>query len=265
MSDRNRHSGSPASTETAWDAIAEKGDHYFRAATAEEIENARAGQIQIQLTPIKRVPLDWLGDVRAMRVLCLAAGGGHQGPLLAAAGAEVTVLDISNKQLDRDREVARKFGLELSTVKADMANLPMPDECFDLIVNPCSICYCENPVPVWNECGRVLRRAGRLLTGLINPINYLFDEALSDNHNRLVVANRIPKSCAAMQDRQETPPENIDCPPEFAHSLEQLIGAHLQAGFSLVGFYEDRWGGKDLLSRYIDTFFALNSVKEFEV
>ena len=51
--------------------------------------------------PLKKVdPLGWLGgEIRGKAVLCLAAGGGKHGPLYAAAGAIVTVVDLSPAQL----------------------------------------------------------------------------------------------------------------------------------------------------------------------
>jgi 2-polyprenyl-3-methyl-5-hydroxy-6-metoxy-1,4-benzoquinol methylase len=58
-------------------------------------------------------------------VLCLASGGGQQGPLLAAAGASVTVLDASPRQLEQDRAVAARDGLVIRTVEGDMADLSM--------------------------------------------------------------------------------------------------------------------------------------------
>ena len=36
------------------------------------------------------------------KILCLASGGGQQGPILAATGADVTVFDNSTKQLEKD-------------------------------------------------------------------------------------------------------------------------------------------------------------------
>ena len=56
------------------------------------------------------VPAGWLGDLRGKRVLCLAGVGGLQAPLLACAGAEVTVLDLSERMLDKDRAVAAREG-----------------------------------------------------------------------------------------------------------------------------------------------------------
>ena len=68
------------------------------------------------------MPRQWLAPLAGTRVLCLACGGGQQAPILAAAGARVTVVDLSSRQLDQDRFVAERDGLGITTVQADMAD-----------------------------------------------------------------------------------------------------------------------------------------------
>lgn len=55
--------------------------------------------------------------------------------------------------------------------------LPFADETFDLIFHPVSNCYIEEVQPVWEECFRILKPGGRLLAGLDNGMNFIFDEA----------------------------------------------------------------------------------------
>jgi 2-polyprenyl-3-methyl-5-hydroxy-6-metoxy-1,4-benzoquinol methylase len=64
------------------------------------------------LSDTKPVPREWLGDVDGRRILCLAGGGGQQGPILAAAGAQVVVVDASSGQLAQDQAVAERDGLD---------------------------------------------------------------------------------------------------------------------------------------------------------
>ena len=60
---------------------------------------------------------------------------GRQGPILAAAGANVTVFDASEKQLLQDRIVADRNGLELEAIQGDMADLScFEDSTFDLFL-----------------------------------------------------------------------------------------------------------------------------------
>ena len=63
----------------------------------------------------------WLGgDIRGRRVLCLAAGGGRHSVLYAAAGARVTVVDISPGMLALDHAESRRHGLNMRIVEASM-------------------------------------------------------------------------------------------------------------------------------------------------
>ena len=141
----------------AWDALAERGDQWTVPVSPQKIEEARQGRWTIVLTPIKPVPREWL-DIAGQHVLCLASGGGQQAPILAAAGATVTVLDNSPKQLESDARMAERHGLAISTVLGDMANLHMfADAAFDLIVHPVSNCFVPDVRPVWREAFRVLR------------------------------------------------------------------------------------------------------------
>jgi len=114
-------------------------------------------------------------------VLCLASGGGQQGPILSAAGADVTILDTSPRQLQADIDVARREGLDLKTMDGDMADLSAyEDGAFDLIVHPVSNCFVPHILPVWREAFRVLHPGGRMMAGFIQPVDFLFDEALAE-------------------------------------------------------------------------------------
>ena len=245
----------------AWDQIAKRGDDYYVTADHEAVERARSGCLEIKLTPIKNVPRQWFGDVRDSNVLGLAAGGGMQGPLLAAAGARTTVFDLSEVQLQRDRKVAQRFGLDLETVQGDMTDLSVfQDSSFDLIVNPCSVCFCRHPEYVWREVFRILRPGGYLLAGLINPVNYLFD-FFEAERDRLLVRYRIPFDSSQLNSEDCQRWLGEERPIEYGHSLQQLIGAQLQAGMLLAGFYEDRWGDHDVLSDHLPVFFATRTRK----
>ena len=246
----------------AWDKMALAGDRFYRAVTSEQIEAARRGDWKIRITPQKPVPRSWLEPLRDRRVLCLAAGGGNQAPLLAAAGAIVTVLDVSDEQLNRDREIAVRDNLQITCVAGDMSDLGcFANEQFDLIVNPCSVCFCKSVSEIWSECYRVLVSGGSLITGFINPVYYLFDAAAMDK-NQFIVRHKIPYSDFDLSDEERERLLGPDRPREFGHSLDELIGKQMAAGFAMTGFYEDRWGQSDKLSSMINVFCATRAKKK---
>ena len=244
----------------AWDRMADEGDRLYHAVTPEAIEKARAGEMRIIVTPTKPVPMDWLMPIAGRDILCLAGGGGQQAPLLAAAGANITVLDLSEKQLQRDLDVAAREGLTIKTIASDMRDLSqLQSDSFDLILNPTSNCYCPDVRPVWKEAFRVLRPGGKLIAGFIKPVYYLFDAQKMDR-GKLKVRHKIPYSDLHL-DAAEREQTLGDRPLEYGHSLTEQIGGQTDAGFEIISFYEDRWGDADVLSDHIDVFAATLAMK----
>jgi SAM-dependent methyltransferase len=250
---------------SAWDKEVENGNRWTIPVSRLEIEEARKGNWEIYLTPTIPVPKEWFPTIKNSDVLCLASGGGQQGPLLSAAGANVTVLDYSTRQLERDNSVAKRDELDLTTVHGDMADLHMfKDGSFDLIVHPVSNTFVPDVKPVWAEAFRVLRQGGTLYAGFTNPLAYLFDQELIDRANVLQVQYSIPYS-----DVESLPEGKLNryiekqTPLEYSHTLDDQIGGQVAVGFLITGFYEDRSPSDedDLLSEYIPIFIATQAIK----
>lgn len=247
-----------------WDRLVEESCVWTVPVPPEAIDRARQGDWTLFLTPNKPVPRGWFGDVAHKDVLCLASGGGQQGPILAAAGARVTVFDASPKQLAQDEMVAERDGLGLTTRQGLMHDLSsFPDGAFDLIFHPASNCFAPEVEPVWRECFRVLRNGGVLLSGFMNPDVYIFDNEAQER-GEMVVRFPLPYSDVA-----DLPPDELqrltrrDHVVEFSHSLEAQIGGQLMAGFVLTGLFEDVDLGmpKTGRSRYMPTLFATRAMK----
>jgi SAM-dependent methyltransferase len=207
------------------------------------------------------VPRGWFPNLAGLAVLCLASGGGQQAPVLAAAGADVTVLDNSPAQLARDRLVADREGLAVRTVQGDMADLSaFAGGTFGLVFHPCSNCFVPDVRPVWREASRVLRPGGVLLAGFANPALYLFDDALA-GRGELVVRHAVPYSdLASLSDEERRRYTDEDEPLVYGHTLEDQVGGQLDAGFVLAGFYEDRDPAHPL-ARFLPTFIATRAVR----
>ena len=247
--------------ELAWDSIASSEQDWFPVVDIEQMARARSGQLKIHVTAQKSIPTDWLEPLEGRTILCLAGGGGQQAPLLAAAGGQVTVFDLSRRQLERDQEVADRESLQLRTVQGDMRDLSIfPSESFDLIINPCSVCYCPDVLPIWRECYRVTRPGGSLITGLINPINFLFDE-IKAAQGDFRVAHPIPYSDLDLSPEQRETILGQQRPVRFGHRLADMLGGLPQVGFQIDGLYEDCWGAGDKLSELIDLFLAVRATR----
>jgi 2-polyprenyl-3-methyl-5-hydroxy-6-metoxy-1,4-benzoquinol methylase len=244
----------------AWNMQVEKRNVWTLPVDRAVIAEARRGNWKIVLTPNKPVPRDWFPPLAGKRVLCLACGGGQQGPVLAAAGAEVTVLDNSPKQLEQDRLVAERESLSLRTELGDMRDLTrFSDEYFDLIVVT-GTCFVDDVTLVWKEAYRILKRSGTLMAGCTNPIEYIF-ELKAWNAGQLVVRHKIPYSDLVDLSEEERNELIVakDEPLCVGHSLRDLIQGQIEAGLLLADFYEDKNGGP--LDKYIDSSFVTKAVK----
>ena len=135
------------------DQWVEDGWEWGKPINHETYEKAKQGEWQIILTPTRPVPKEWYPELKGCKVLGLACGGAQQMPILTAAGADCTVLDYSEKQLQSEKMVAEREGYEIEIVRADMTKpLPFEDETFDMIVHPVSNCDVEEVLPIWREC-----------------------------------------------------------------------------------------------------------------
>ncbi|MBP6861632.1 MAG: class I SAM-dependent methyltransferase [Neisseriaceae bacterium] len=248
----------------AWDAQALAQQPWSRPVSAELIAAAKAGQWQVHLTP-QPLPEGWLGDVSGRKILCLASAGGQQAPVLAAAGADVTVFDLSDQQLAQDRLVAERDGLSLRTEQGDMRDLSrFGDASFDLIFQPIANLYVPSVLPVWAQCARVLKPGGAMLASFYNPVVFVADRDPKYRAEGVIKPKyTLPYSdlndlsaaeLAAKQARQEA--------LVFGHSLTDLIAGQLHAGLLLADFYEDSQPqARFLIDEYLPTFLATKSIK----
>jgi SAM-dependent methyltransferase len=246
----------------AWDKQVEDGNQWTVPVGPEVIEAARQGRWEVLLTDQKHVPRSWFPEMAGADVLCLASGGGQQAPIFAAAGANVTVLDNSPKQLAQDRLVAEREALDIKTVRGDMRDLSaFPGESFDLVFHPVSNLFVPEVGPVWNEAYRVLRRGGALLAGFLHPAVYVFDLELADDTGEVRVRHSLPYSDATSRTEEELGRQMERGEPlEFSHTLEEQIGGQIEAGFLISGFYEDRHRD-DPIAAFMPTFVATRAIK----
>jgi SAM-dependent methyltransferase len=246
----------------AWNKEVKGGENRWTQPVSHEIvEKAKVGEFKIVLTENIPVPHKWFPPLKGADILCLASGGGQQGPVLAAAGANVTVFDNSPAQLKQDQLVAEREGLDLKTVEGDASDLSeFANESFDLIFNPVSTVFMPDVRAVWKECFHVLRQGGILMTGFMNPVHYIFDMYKADE-GVLEVAHAIPYS-----DLTSIPKEYLDeliekgLPLEFGHSLTDLIGGQCDARFAITDMYED-YMLDSLVHNYHPNYIATRAIK----
>lgn len=248
----------------AWDSQAKANVPWSQPVSSEVVEKAKQGIWDLYVLPTS-IEQDWIGDVKGKKVLCLASAGGQQGPILAALGAEVTVFDLSEEQLLKDREVATRDQLNLVVKQGDMRDLSVFENAsFDLIVHPISNLYVDDVTKVWDECFRVLKIGGKLISSFYNPVVFVEDRQAAAKAQGLI----YPKYKIPYADQTDLSQAELDQKIDkgealvFGHSLRDLIGGQTRAGFAITA-YEEAWqpNPRFTIDAFIPTFIATLSVK----
>lgn len=236
------------------DRWCDEGWEWGQPISHETYMDAVNGKWDVLLTPTKPVPHDWFLPFKGCKILGLASGGGQQMPIFAALGAKVTVLDYSERQLEKEVMMSKKEGYDIRIVRADMTEkLPFEDGEFDQIFSPVSFVYVENIEPIFKECYRILRPNGVLLCGLDNGVNFI-------SNNEDVIENQFPFNPLKNKDQYKMLQDD-DCGIQFSHNMEENIGGQLKAGFTLVDIYDDYNGEGKLNDLKIPTFIATKAIK----
>jgi ubiquinone/menaquinone biosynthesis C-methylase UbiE len=94
----------------------------------------------------------------------LGIGDGLLTLMLAEVASSVTAVDVSKEILKQLEARARAAGLQnITTVEADIEDLPLPEQSFDVVVLSQALHHAVRPARALSEARRVLARGGRLL------------------------------------------------------------------------------------------------------
>ena len=245
--------------EDRWNHV---NNDYTEPLTHEEVKEVRKNPISVALTVGKKVPIEWFEKANGKKILGLACGGGQQGPAFAVKGYDVTIMDFSASQLQRDDMVAEREGLKINTVQADMTKpFPFEDETFDIIFNPVSNVYIEDLENMYQEASRVLKKGGLLMVGFMNPWIYMYDADIvwDKPDEELLLTFSIPFNSKELEAEGKIS-INPEYGYEFSHTLETQIRGQLKNGLAMIDFYES-CDKRNRLSRYGNDYIATLCIK----
>jgi len=186
-----------------------------------------------------------LTDVREKRVLCLASGGGQDSVSFGLLGADVTVLDLSDVQLERDRQAAAHHGLQVTTCQGDMRDLSrFPAQVFDIIWQVYSLNFVPAVLPVFHGVARLLKPGGIYFVQFANPFVQSVDEKAWDGKayplkypyiDEEDITRYFPSWDVPQPDGSQIA---LLSPHEFRHTLSTVMNTLTSCGFTFLGLWE---------------------------
>ncbi len=181
-------------------------------------------------------PENRLGEIAGRDVLLLAGGGGQQSAAFALLGTHVTVVDLCEEQLERDRQVAARYRVEIETRQGDLRDLSsLRADAFDIVWQPYSINFVPDARAVFAQVARVLRREGIYYFNCANPfVNGLTEKDWNGEGYLLKQPYRdgaaITSADSAWVHNSSDP---IPRPREYRHTLGTLVNGLIEQGFEI--------------------------------
>jgi len=183
-------------------------------------------------------------DIKGKKVLCLASGGGQQSAMFSLLGANVTVVDISQGQLDADIKAANHYGYTVKTVLCSMTDLSaFENEYFDIVHQPISICFVPDVALVYKEVFRVLKTGGKYHVDHINPATHpvSYENDMGDGWDGVGFRIASPYVGGPLR-TDEKGNENMvsgEVDGEFRHLFIDIFCKLTEAGFQIKYIWED--------------------------
>jgi SAM-dependent methyltransferase len=178
---------------------------------------------------------------------------------------EVTVVDVSEAMLEKDRAVAEARGCRLRLCRASMDSMPeLHDGEFDAVVQPVSTCYAPDIAAVYCEVARVLRPGGVYVSQHKTPTSLQAASRLNSS-GKLGGAGALELRTPYYHEGPLPPSEPCRTREpgtlEFLHRWEQLIGGLCGAGFVVEDLGEpshaDEPGDHGQRSRYVAPYVRI--------
>jgi SAM-dependent methyltransferase len=219
-----------AANRAAWDAIAETRHHIWPAADF----FARGGSL------LRDHELEIAGDVRGLRLCHLQCGSGEETLSWANAGAQVTGVDISPRQIELAKRKAEDAGIAAEFLAADVSSRPeQPDpESFDIVYTGGGALGWLPDLDNWaTSIHQLLKLSGRLILNEEHP--QIGNLEVRDGSITIVgdYFDRQPKRTAGW--RHFAGAEDALEPRwEFHRTLGDIVSSVARAGLSIESLQE---------------------------
>ncbi len=125
------------------------------------------------ITDIHELVIGRLAPEPGDRWLDLACGTGAVAEHAAAAGAQVTGVDLAPVLIDTAKQRAAELGLEIEYVVGDAERLELADASFDKVSSTCGIMFAPDHEASARELARVTKPGGRIALANWTPTSGL--------------------------------------------------------------------------------------------
>jgi 2-polyprenyl-3-methyl-5-hydroxy-6-metoxy-1,4-benzoquinol methylase len=198
-----------------------------------DLENFLKGK-----SSLNEIELNLLGDLQGKSVLHLQCHFGQDSISLARLGAEVTGVDLSDKAIEKARELAQQTNVTAQFICTDLYNLPQHlNRKFDVVFTSYGTIGWLPDLDKWAKVvAQFLKPGGRFVFVEFHPVVWMFDDDLEKvAYSYFNTGALIETESGSYADR------NAAINQEYVwwnHGLGEVLSSLLKNGLELKSFEE---------------------------
>lgn len=189
-------------------------------------------------TTLNDIELTLLGDISGKKILHLQCHFGQDSLSLARMGAQVTGVDLSDKAIERARELAEKLNLEATFVCCDLYEAPnVIEEKFDIVFTSYGTIGWLPDLDQWAAVvAHFLKPNGQFVMADFHPVVWMYDNDFKTVfYNYFNVAPIVEAETGTYADR-EAPIANQTI--TWNHPISEILNALIDSGLDIKRFNE---------------------------
>lgn len=184
------------------------------------------------------IELSLLGDVSGKKILHLQCHFGQDSLSLARMGAQVTGADLSDKAIEKARELSALSGIPASFICCDIYDLPdLLQDKFDIVFTSYGTIGWLPDLRRWaNLIDQFLKPGGRFIFAEFHPVVWMFDNDFNTVMYNYFKDEPIVETETGTYAERNSPIHHQSV--TWNHSLSEVLGSLLEVGLVLKQFHE---------------------------
>lgn len=203
---------------------------------------------------LKPIELDLLGDISGKKILHLQCHFGQDTMSLSRLGAKATGVDLSDKAIDKAREIAHQLNLDTHFVNCDIYSLPeYLDEEFDIVFTSYGTIGWLPDLDKWAKViQRFLKPGGKFIMADFHPVVWMFDDNFEGIGYNYFKEDPIIETINGTYADKEAPISSKTI--SWNHATSEILNSLIINGLELNSFNEYDYSPYD----------CFNKTEEFE-
>lgn len=184
-------------------------------------------------TSLNQIELDLLGNVKGKSILHLQCHFGQDTLSLARMGAKLTGGDLSDKGIDKAREINRELQLDAEFICCDLYDLPNHlNAKFDLVFTSYGTIGWLPDIDKWAKIvGRYLKPGGKFVFVEFHPVVWMFDEDFNKIAYNYFNDGPIEETFTGTYAEREAPIEQEIV--SWNHGMSEVVNSLIKNGLEL--------------------------------